>query len=530
MAARGRNWLHVDCIFSCGYGSVTCFAWPFAWPLTGADSTITSTLSSTIASEFHSLAIISWLGSAYLIAVTTTQPLSGKLTDIFGRRSGFVLCLVLFGLGNLTCGLARSKGIIILGRALAGIGGGGINSIATFITSDLIPLRRRGIWHGMGMIVYTSGVGLGGVIGGAINEKWGWRWAFIALTPLTVISGLGTAYYLPSRASSKNQSLVSQLRRIDFGGSVALVLAISLLLIGLNQEDFSAASSRHVLNIVLPLAAASFVAFVVIELYYAREPVFPIELFKKRTVSGACLACLFTSMAVYTLMFYVPLYFQLRGYNTRETGIRLLPEPIGGGVGSLVAGIIMRCTGRYGILKTIILGLFIAGSTGFATVSLGTPFILPELFLFFNGVGLGGILSVMLLALLSSVKHEYQAVTTSIQYAFRSVGATIGISVSSVVFRKLVKSRLGGVAVPGVLYSNAGIGDLGDVLRHCSHAVQGRQEDCPQLMNSYMYALHGTFLLAMSFAIAGFISGMVTKNYRLRSGFEDEETEAENSK
>lgn len=456
-----------------------------------------------------------------------TQPLSGKLTDIFGRRSGFLFCLILFGVGNLICGLARSKATIVLGRALSGIGGGGCNSITTFIMSDLIPLRRRGIWHGMGMIVYSSGVGLGGVIGGVINESWGWRWAFIALTPFTVISGVGVAFFLPARASSQEQSLRTRLGRIDFSGSIVLVLAIAFLLIGLNQEDFSTALSRHVLAIVLPLAAASFVVFVVIELYYAREPVFPIDLLAKRTVSAACLANWFTSMAVYTLMFYVPLYFQLRGYNTSQTGLRILPEPIGAGIGSFIAGIIMRLTGRYGILKTFGLTIFIAGNAGFATVSMGTPFILPEIYLFFSGLGLGCILTVMLLAVLSSVKHEHQAVTTSIQYAFRSTGATIGISVSSVVFRKQLQSRLGEVTVRGALHSNFSPGGLGDVLRRCNRSNPNSQDGCPKLIDGYMYALHGTFLLAISFAIAGFISGMATKNHQLRTSFEDEEAESD---
>lgn len=433
--------------------------------------------------------------------------------------------MILFGVGNVFCGLARSKGILVLGRVLAGIGGGGCNSISSFIASDLVPLRRRGLWHGIAMIMYGSGVGLGGVIGGLINETWGWRCAFLALTPLTVLSGLGVIFFLPARTSLKNQSLGSQLGRIDFSGSFVLVLALTLLLVGLNQEDCNAASSRWIMKVVLPLAVAMFVVFVVIELYYAREPVIPIKLLGIRTVSGACIASWFVSMGVYTLMFYVPLYFQLSGYSISETGVRLLPEPVGGAIGSFGAGMIMRQTGRYGILKTSVLALFIAGNVGFATISLSTPSFLSESYLFVNGLGLGGILTVTLLALLSSVTHEQQAVTTSILYAFRSTGATIGITVSSAVFRRLLKSRLREIAVPGVLYGHSGPGDLDDVLRRCNRSNRNSHEDCPRLIDGYMYALHGTFLLAAGFDIAAFFSGMITKNYQLRAGFEKEETE-----
>ena len=473
------------------------------------------------------MAIISWLGSAYLIAATMTQTLSGKLTDIFGRRAGFLFCLILFGVGNLACGLAKSETAVVLGRALAGVGGGGCNAISTFIASDLIPLRRRGVWHGMGMVVYSTGVGLGGVIGGVINESWGWRWAFILLTPFTVVSGVGVAYFLPALVSSKEQGLRTRLGRIDFGGSVVLVLAIALLLVGLNQEDFSDAASWRVMKIVLPLAAASFAVFIIIELYYAIEPVFPIQLLAKPSTVGVCLTSWFTAMAVYTLMFYVPLYFQLRGCSTSQTGLRLLPEPIGAGMGSFMAGVIMRLSGRYGVPKTFAFVLFLAGNTGFATVSLSTQSILTELFLLANGLGNGGILTVMLLALLSSVKHEHQAVITSIHYAFRSTGATIGISVSSFVFRQLLKSRIGQVPISGGLPTEFKPGDLGDVLRRCNRLTETGQDNCPRLMAAYMYALHGTFLLAMMFALAGFLCAMFTKNYQLRTSFENEEIEGD---
>lgn len=487
------------------------------------DSTITITISSTIAADFHSLALISWLGSAYLIALASTQPMSGKLTDVFGRRSGFIFSLILFGCGNLFCGLATTKAMIVLGRVVAGIGGGGINSISTFIASDFIPPRRRGMWHGIGMVMYASGSGLGGVFGGLINEIWGWRSAFLALTPLTVLSGLGVTLFLPARVSAKETSLRSQLGRVDFVGSATLVLALALLLVGLNQEDLDAVSSHHRLEILLPLAAAAFVAFVVVELYYAQEPVIPINLLKNRTVLGACIASWFTSMSLYSLVFYVPLYFQLRGANTSETGVRLLPEPVGGALGSFGSGIIMRLTGRYGVLKTVVLATWVAGATGFATISMNSSLALPELYLFLVGFGQGGNLTVMLLALLSSVKHEQQAVTTSINYAFRSTGATLGIAVASAMFRKLLTNRLENVAVPRGLDSKIGTGGLGDVLRRCKHPEQATQRYCSQLADGYMHALHGIFLLAMSLAFAGFLAGMATKNYQLRTNFENDE-------
>lgn len=118
------------------------------------DASIIATLSAPIASEFQSLSLLSWIATAYLIANAACQPLSGRMTDIFGRGPGLVFSNVLFSLGNLICGVAKDEQTMILGRVVAGIGGGGLMSISTFLGSDLVPLRKRGVVQGLGNIFY----------------------------------------------------------------------------------------------------------------------------------------------------------------------------------------------------------------------------------------------------------------------------------------------------------------------------------------------------------------------------------------
>jgi hypothetical protein len=222
-------------------------------------------------------------------------------------------------------------------------------------------------------------------------------------------------------------------------------------------------------------------------------------------------------------MVYVPLYFQLRRCSTSQTDLRLLPEPTGGGMGSVMAGIIMRLSGQYGVLKIFVIFLFLAWNTGFATVSLSTPSILTELYLLFDGLGLGGILTVMLLALLSSVEHQHQAVVTLMQYGFRSTGAMIGISVSGFVFRPLRTEKLDWIANFWGFAYEFKPGDMSHILRRCNQLSQTGQGNCPHLIAGYMYALHETSLLAIMFAMAGLMCGMFTKNCQLRTSFESEE-------
>ncbi|PNP86517.1 hypothetical protein FNYG_00219 [Fusarium nygamai] len=137
------------------------------------DNTIVATLYVPISNTFGSLTLVSWLGSSYLIANAACQPLSGRLTDIFSRRSGLVVCNILFGLGTLLCGVATSKWMLLAGRVVAGMGGEGLNAITAFVASDLVPLRRRGVIQGFVHICYGVGAGLGGLFGGCINDLWG---------------------------------------------------------------------------------------------------------------------------------------------------------------------------------------------------------------------------------------------------------------------------------------------------------------------------------------------------------------------
>ena len=112
------------------------------------DATVVATLSGPISASLESGTLFSWIASGYLIANAAFQPLSGKLTDIYGRRSGLVFAIVFFAAGTLLCGFARQGWTMVVGRIIAGSGGGCLNTVSTFIASDLVPLRKRGVWQG----------------------------------------------------------------------------------------------------------------------------------------------------------------------------------------------------------------------------------------------------------------------------------------------------------------------------------------------------------------------------------------------
>ncbi|TKA64747.1 hypothetical protein B0A55_09787, partial [Friedmanniomyces simplex] len=196
------------------------------------DSTIVATLSGPISADFKSGTLFSWIASGYLIANAACQPLSGKLTDIYGRRAGLAFASIFFAAGTFICGIATSGWFIIFGRVIAGMGGGCLNTISTFVGSDLVPLRKRGVWQGISNIVYGAGMGLGGVFGGAINDRLGWRWAFYIQVPFITVAGI--AGFLTVKVPIK-ETETANIRRVDFLGALTLVASLILCLVGLNS-------------------------------------------------------------------------------------------------------------------------------------------------------------------------------------------------------------------------------------------------------------------------------------------------------
>ncbi|KAI4139206.1 MAG: hypothetical protein L6R39_006413 [Caloplaca ligustica] len=478
--------------------------------LAALDSTIIATLSAPISNSFHSFSLLSWLATAYLISNAAFQPLSGRLTDIFGRKTGLLFSNVAFAAGNLICGLARSEWTMILGRVVAGMGGGGLNAISTFVGSDLVPLRKRGLWQGFGNLVYGVGAGLGGVFGGWINDVWGWRVAFLIQVPLTVISGLLVFFTVNIPVKQSDQSVW---KRIDFLGAFTLITTLVLLLLGVNSGGNIVPWSHPLVVVSLPLSVLSLLVFVYVEAYHASEPVIPVRLLLDRTVLSACLTNWFTTMCQFAIIFYGPIYFQVKGLSTTAAGARLIPQSVGLGIGSVGSGLIMRSTGRYYFLSVCSQVVILAALVIFATFQLGTPAWESLLAFFLVGMGYAAMLTITLLALIAAVAHVHQAVITSASYAFRSTGSTIGITIASAVFQNILnirlQSRFGDLPNSHELISK--LRDSLDEIRHLPPDLKSAA------MDVYMDALRGVFLTTLGIGLVGAAVSLAMREHTLHS-------------
>lgn len=480
------------------------------------DSTIVATLSGPISASFNSFTLFSWLASGYLITNAAFQPLSGKLTDIYGRRAGLVFASTFFAIGTLMCGLATEEWVIILGRLVAGAGGGCLNTISTFVGSDLVPLRKRGIWQGIGNIVYGTGMGLGGLFGGAIHDSIGWRWAFLIQVPFIIFAGI-LSFFTVKVPIKKSDT--AKIRRVDFLGSFALSVTLVLLLLGLNSGGNLVPWTHPLVLTTLPLSLLSLLVFIYIEDRVASEPVIPVRLLAQQTVAAACLTNWFITMAVFALLYYIPIYFQVvLSLSSTAAGARLIPQSAGTALGSLSTGLIMRATGKYRLWNLFMQLLSLASAAAIlGTFSSNIPnAAAPFAYLFMSGTAYGSMLTITLISLIAAVEHKHQAVITSASYAFRSTGSTIGITISSAIFQNSLKNGLERrfSTFPG---AEAEIGRIRDSVDEIGRLPEGWYAG---VMEAYVESFRGVWVAALGFAGLAALASFGIRQHTLHGNLE----------
>lgn len=413
------------------------------------------------------------------------------------------------------CGVAKQQWVMILGRLIAGAGGGCLNTISTFVASDLVPLRKRGIWQGIGNIVYGTGMGLGGLYGGVIHDSIGWRWAFLSQVPFITTAGI--LGYINIDAPTKGSD-TSKLRRVDFLGSSTLSLTLILLLLGLNSGGNLVPWTHPLVLISIPLSVVSLLLFVFIENNIALEPVIPVHLLTSPTVAASCLTSWFSTMAIFALLYYIPIYFRIvLCISSTAAGAHLIPQSIGMAVGSLSTGIVMRATGKYRVWNAsmqILSVVSIAAILGTFNSSVNAA--MPFFYLFVNGTAYGSTLTITLISLIASVDHEYQAVITSASYAFRSTGSTIGVTVSSTIFQNLLKrglnKRFGDIA---------GAQDAIERIRNSAEEVQNLPPEWHDgVLEAYVESFRSVWVVAICFASMAAVSSFFIKQQTLHRNLE----------
>ncbi|KAK3367726.1 major facilitator superfamily transporter [Podospora didyma] len=405
------------------------------------DQTGVSTSIPAVSADLDTGSATSWIGASFLIASTAFQLINGRLSDIFGRKNCLLLCLALIALGDVLSGFAKTKGQLFAFRAIAGVGGGGINSIVMIIVSDITTLENRGTYQGILGAVIALANGSGPFLGGALVESLSWRWVFWLIPMLAVPAAIAILFFLPVRHESGNY--VAKVKMIDYIGILLNLAAVLLILIPLSGggDAYSWSSTQFIAMITIGGVFA--VLFVLYEWKRAPVPIMPLRLFQDPRCTYMYGQSLMSGIGFYGNFFYCEIYFQsVLGYTALQSGALILPLIISSSICSILSGQFMSRVGRYMPCIAGGFGLWTIGAGLKCTFGQSTPLWALIVVLMVEGLGVGLTLQPVLVGLLANSKSEDRAVCTGLRNFIRTIGGALGLIISGTILSNTLRSRL----------------------------------------------------------------------------------------
>ncbi|KAK8120596.1 Major facilitator superfamily transporter [Apiospora kogelbergensis] len=395
---------------------------------------------STIAADLDAYEDAMWFTSAYLIALSSLAPLTGRLASIFSPRLMVLVASLFFAAGGLVTAVARSFGVFILGRVLSGMGGSAIMVLAFILVLELTSRRRRGLFVGMVNAGFTTGISLGAVVFGVMIPNAGWRALFAVQVPAGLIAGLGVYFAIPKSFSSgqggKEATVKEKLKKIDYLGAVVLTGTIVLFLYSL---------SAQIQIVPLAISAGSLVLFVLIEYFVASDPIIPISVLQNRGALLSCLAQLGFMTARWTILFYAPITaLAVFGLSPGASGSMLIPTNLGFGLGGILIGWVhIRRAGSFYLACLVCVALFAATMFALSLCSsLAVPGGLYVALLFANGVFTGATVNYTLAHLLHLTSVDTHYVATSLLGTFRGFAGSFGSAIGGGIFIRTLRASL----------------------------------------------------------------------------------------
>ncbi|WWC58666.1 uncharacterized protein I303_101210 [Kwoniella dejecticola CBS 10117] len=484
------------------------------------DQTIVTTALPTLGKVFNRADISSWVGTAYLLTSTTAQPIYGRVSDIFGRKFTLLACLFIFLMGSLACALAQSMIQLIIFRAIQGIGGGGILTLAMIIISDVVSIKERGKYQGITGVVVATANSCGPIVGGVFTEKVTWRWCFYINLPLTSLAMIIIVFLLPLRRV--RGSMWGKLKKLDFYGSILTLGWASLILIALSWGGSQYAWSSAAVIAPLIIGLALLGVFLFVEWKVVSLPLVPMHIFKNMSVAACYVTTLFNGMAFYAALYYLPQYFQVvREVSAIRSGVLTLPLMLVQTCVAFTSGMIQSKTGDYWYNLVIGFGIWTIGLGLLSSIKPDTSEAKLAVYQVITGIGAGQTFQTSLVAIQSGVSRKDMATATGLRNFTRMLGGTIALAVGNAIVNNRVRSELNGVLSGDV---------LGIILSDPTQvkSVGLTDEQVGAVIQAYSKGINGIFYFTTpAIGLSCLITLFLVKNVKLKRGEDEAAKKAE---
>src|SRR5438874_11367733 len=370
---------------------------------------------------------VQWTITAYAITFGGFLLLGGRMADLLGRRRIFVAGLVLFTVASLTCGLANSAGVLIVSRAVQGIGAAIISPAALSIVTTTFEEgaernKALGIWGALG----GSGAAAGVLFGGILTKYLGWEWIFFVNVPVGALVFALTPTFVPESRADLGH------RRFDAAGAITITGGLALLVYAISKAPVDGWSDST--TIILLIAAAALIVFFVAGEARVENPLMPLSIFRVRTLAGANIVGFLLGASIFADFFLLTLYVQnVLHYSPLKTGVTFLATA---GTVVLVSALSQWLTTRIGPRPVMAMGMVLntAGLIWYAQIPVHGSYahdLLGGYLLF--GFGLAFAFIPVSIAALAGVGHREAGLASGLLNTAQQVGGALGVAVASTV-------------------------------------------------------------------------------------------------
>jgi EmrB/QacA subfamily drug resistance transporter len=504
--------------------------------LAALDQTIVGTAMPRIVADLHGFEHYAWVTTAYLLTSTAVVPISGKLSDMYGRKMFLLGSSAGFVLTSALCGLSQDMTQLIVFRGMQGVAGGVLTSTVFTVISQIFPPAQRARFQGIFSAIFGLASIVGPLLGGYLTDNLSWRWVFYVNLPIGMLALTVLWFSFPNIRPAGGH------RKIDYLGAGLLVPGVVALLLALSWGGIDYAWTSPTIIGLVAFAAAMLVAFGLVE-SRAVEPIIPLNLFRNSVVSVSVAAMMLMAMGMFGTILFIPLYFQgVIGTTATQSGTVLMPLMITMIGASVISGQIISRTGRYklpGVLGMLVMtiGLYLLSGMG-ADTDAWTVFRNMVIL----GLGMGPTMPVFTLAAQNSVRVNQLGVVTSLTQFARSIGSTLGVALfGSVLINRFAQSFSAALTpdVPAVVppqlldeFMNPQVlltPQLADSLKAQVIALgpQGvviYNELYDAIKVGLVDSLHDVFLLGAGLGLCGLVITLFLKELPLRRTYASQET------